>query len=134
MVSDSMCRAHSEVFRLGRQQKNKLSHMNKTARRYDMDEEHSASDSSDPSEVDTVHEPATSPPDAGIAYSYDAVKGPGHGSQILGMALAKAVEKFETRETDKLIKEEYEVVTEEHAHDKSLRKVMEDGDEDFELV
>ena len=68
-------------------------------------------------------------PDAGYTYSFDAPRGPGHGSQILGMALAKAEEKFENKATNKLIKDEYEVVgmeKEEPAH-----AVDEDG---FELL
>ena len=49
-------------------------------------------------------------PDAEIAYSFDAARGPSHGSQILCHALDKAIERFETKETDKLIKNEYEVL------------------------
>ncbi|KAI9850795.1 MAG: hypothetical protein M1838_005050 [Thelocarpon superellum] len=117
-----------------RKRKDKLSHLASTARRHDIDEEQSASDSSDPSELDAVMEPATAVPDAGITYSYDATAGPGRGSQILGMALAKAVEKFETRETDKLIKDEYEVVTEDAEEGKLSKKAGDADDEDFELL
>lgn len=49
-------------------------------------------------------------PDAEITYSYDATRGPSHGSQILSCALAQAVERFETKVTEKLVKEEYEVL------------------------
>ena len=35
---------------------------------------------------------------------------PSQGSQILGLALAKAIERFEVRETDRIIKNEYEVL------------------------
>jgi hypothetical protein len=69
-------------------------------------------------------------PDAGISYSFDAPRGPHQGSQILGMALAKAVEKFEVKATEKLIKDEYEVVGKE--------KEDADGciacEDDYELV
>ena len=68
-------------------------------------------------------------PDAGYTYSFDASRGPGKGSQILGMALAKAVEKYETKATDKLVKEEYEVVPKEKEDEGNVADA--DG---FELV
>lgn len=48
-------------------------------------------------------------PDAEIAYSFDAVRGPGGGSQILSVAVTQALERFENKETEKLAKE-YEFV------------------------
>jgi hypothetical protein len=58
-----------------------------------------------------VEHPSTAPaPDAEVAYSYDAAHGPSHGSQILHHALEKAIVQFEGKETDKLIKNEYEVL------------------------
>lgn len=58
-------------------------------------------------------------PDAEILYSFDAPRGPAEGGHILSMALAKAVEKFEIKETEKLVKNEYEVVDneKEEGHD-----------------
>ncbi len=87
---------------------------------------------SDSSAEEDVKEASAAPePDAGITYSFDAVHGPGKGSQILSMALAKAVEKYEVRATEKLIKEEYEVVAKE-------KEEFHDGyaadEDDFELV
>lgn len=67
----------------------------------------SSSGSSD--EYDEVVSPAQ-PVDAGVAYSFDAARSPSKGSQILNVALAKAVEKFEERETVKLVKSEYDVL------------------------
>lgn len=67
--------------------------------------------SGDSSADEEIEEASAAPvPDADIAYSYDAAQGPNHGSQILGLALAKAIERYEGRETDKLVKEEYEVL------------------------
>jgi hypothetical protein len=67
--------------------------------------------SDDSSADEEVEHPSTAPaPDAEIAYSYDAERGPTHGSQILNVALEKAIERYEIRETDKLIKNEYEVL------------------------
>ncbi|OAL00835.1 hypothetical protein IQ06DRAFT_149624 [Phaeosphaeriaceae sp. SRC1lsM3a] len=58
-----------------------------------------------------VEHPSTAPaPDAEVAYSFDASRGPSHGSQILNHALEKAIERYEIKETDKLIKNEYEVL------------------------
>jgi hypothetical protein len=58
-----------------------------------------------------IEEPSAAPsPDAEITYSFDAQRGPSHGSQVLGQALTQAIERFEVRQTDKLIKEEYEVL------------------------
>ena len=68
-----------------------------------------ASASDESSADEDVEHPSTAP-DADIAYSYDASRGPTHGSQILNYALDKAVERFETKETEKLVKREYEVL------------------------
>ncbi|KAF1932676.1 uncharacterized protein M421DRAFT_416298 [Didymella exigua CBS 183.55] len=67
--------------------------------------------SDDSSADEEVEHPSTAPaPDAEVAYSYDAERGPTHGSQILNVALEKAIERYEIRETDRLIKNEYEVL------------------------
>jgi hypothetical protein len=67
--------------------------------------------SAESSADEEVEHPSTAPaPDADIAYSFDAHRGPSHGSQILNHALDKAVERFETKETEKLVKNEYEVL------------------------
>ena len=70
-------------------------------------------------------------PDADILYSFDAPRGPAEGGQILSMALAKAVEKFETKETEKLVKNEYEVVgfEKEFNHDGYIA-----DEDDFQLI
>lgn len=95
--------------------------------------------SGDSSADEDVEHPSVAPaPDAEITYSYDAEKGPNHGSQILGLALAKAIESYEVRQTDKLIKDEYEVLN----HDaealspgpKVARKGVAAEDEDYEFI
>ena len=87
---------------------------------------------SDSSAEEDVKEGSVAPePDAGISYSFDAPRGPTEGGQILSMALAKAVEKFEIRATEKLVKEEYEIVRKE-------KDDFHDGynadEDDYELV
>ncbi|KAL8694646.1 MAG: hypothetical protein Q9218_000741 [Villophora microphyllina] len=88
----------------------------------------SASDSS--AEEDIREASAAPEPDAGIAYSYDAAHGPNNGGHILSLALAKAVEKYETKATEKLVMEDYEVV-EKETDDASVGY---SADDDFELV
>ena len=94
-------------------QQNKAVHMAKMSRKRDpvFDTDTATSDSS--AEEDVKEASAAPEPDAGYTYSFDAACGPSKGSQILGLALAKAVDKFETKATEKLIKEEYEVVAKE---------------------
>ena len=71
-------------------------------------------DISDSSAEEDVREASAAPePDAEILYSFDAPRGPAEGGYILSMAVAKAVEQFETKETEKLVKNEYEVVGKE---------------------
>lgn len=66
---------------------------------------------SDSSADECVEEPDTAFPGAAdVTYSFDAERGPSSGSQVLGQALEKAIERYEVRVTDKLIKEEYEVL------------------------
>ncbi|KAL2038700.1 hypothetical protein N7G274_008458 [Stereocaulon virgatum] len=112
-------------------QQNKAIHMAKMSRKRDpvFDTDTSTSDSS--AEEDVKEASAAPEPDAGYTYSFDAPRGPSKGSQILGMALAKAVDKFETKVTEKLIKEEYEVVAKEKD---DVRTGYAADEDDFELI
>ena len=88
------------------------------------------------------------PADADITYSFDAPRGPTQGSQIFNVALAQAVEKFEERETVKLVKDEYDVLDADgevvasparKGKEKVKARVMgatrvPDADEDYEFV
>ncbi|KAL9030098.1 MAG: hypothetical protein Q9196_001738 [Gyalolechia fulgens] len=106
-------------------QMEKLSRKNDT--RYDND-----TPVSDSSTEEDVREASAAPePDAGITYSFDVPYGPSKGGQILTMALAKAVEKYETQATEKLIMAEYEVVGKE-PEDSCTGYAADDSD--FELI
>lgn len=113
-------------------QQNKAAQVAKISRKHEsrFDNDTCTSDSS--TDVEDVKDASAAPePDAGYTYSYDAPRGPGRGSQILGIALAKAVEKFETKATEKLVKEEYEVVGNER---EDAHTGYSADDDDFELV
>ena len=92
----------------------------------------SASDESSADE-DVEHPSAAPAPDADIAYSFDAYRGPSHGSQILNHALEKAVQRFETKETEKLVKNEYEVLDLYDETPRPKRHVAPEDDE-YEFV
>ena len=112
-------------------QQNKAAQVAKISRKHEtrFDNDTCTSDSS--TEEDVKEASAAPEPDAGYTYSYDAPRGPGKGSQVFGIALAKAVEKFETKATEKLIKEEYEVVGSEKEETHAGYTA---DDDDFELV
>lgn len=87
----------------------------------------------DSSAGEDVEEGSEAPePDAGISYSFDASRGPTEGRTILGMAFAEAVEKFETKELEKLIKDEYEFIVKEQDRFHNTEYTV-DAD-DFELI
>ena len=93
-----------------------LAHGTKIARKHDMLEGTSASavsDNSSDSNSDRDEVATSTAPDAGVMYSFDAASGPTHGSEILNSALAKAVERFEEKETVRLVKAEYDIVDSE---------------------
>ena len=101
------------------------------ARKHNSRFNHNTSTPNSSAEEDIAESSAAPEPDAGISYSFDAPTGPTEGGQILSMALTKAVEKFEIKATEKLIREEYEVVGKEK--DDSYDGFEADVD-DFELV
>jgi len=82
-----------------------LAHDTKVARKHDMLE--GTDDSSGSDDYDETPSP---PPDVNITYSFDAARGPTKGSQILNVALNKAMQKWEEAETTKLVRSEYELL------------------------
>lgn len=69
--------------------------------------------------------------DSDVFYSFDAPSGPVRSDRILGAAISEAVERFENKETEKLVGE-YEFVTNE---DPNSGEDSTSADEDgFEIV
>ncbi|KAI4231437.1 MAG: hypothetical protein LQ349_005614 [Xanthoria aureola] len=111
--------------------RNKMARMETLSRKHESRLETDTSISDSSAEEEVRESSAAPEPDAGITYSYDAAHGPNQGGQILSMALAKAVERYETQATEKLVMEEYEVVGMEK-EDASTGYAADDGD--FELI
>ena len=116
----------------------------KVARKQDMLDGTAISDDSSNSTSDYEETPSPAV-DSAVMYSFDAARAPSQGSQILNTALAKAVEKFEDRETVKLVKNEYEILDDEgesvgltpakkSKKVKAQAMIVPDADEDYELV
>lgn len=124
-----------------------LAHGARITRKHDMLEGAAAGDesssSSSASASDEHEEPA-----AGVMFSFDAARAPTQGSQILNVALARAVERFEERETAQLVKDEYAVLDTQGevvlaptkarkgkgGKTASSPVVVPDADEDYEFV
>ena len=67
-------------------------------------------------------------------YSYDARSGPNRGSEVLGNAVSKAVERYENKVTEKLVKE-YDVVGKNEEEYTAEDEAEDNKDEDdFELI
>lgn len=105
--------------------------MTKVSRKHEILEESSNNPSDSSADEEVVEASTAREPDADITYSYDACRGPRKGSQVLGQALAKAVEKFETKQTEKLVHDEYDVVNENDDDVHIRQDVVED---DFQMI
>jgi hypothetical protein len=90
-----------------------------------------AYDNADSSADEDVPEPGAASENPNIYYSFDAASAPRQGDHILGIALARAVEKFEIKETEKLVRE-YEFVPHETQSECGDRDNLDE--DDFELV
>jgi hypothetical protein len=77
---------------------------------------------------DEITEASAAPElDAEITYSYDAKKGPGGGSQILSVAVSEAIERYENKETEKIVKQ-YEFIDNRDGY------VADADDDGFEII
>ena len=83
---------------------------------------------------ESVRESSLAPdPEAEYTYSFDAPRGASQGTEVLGEAITQAVERFEMRETQKLVDREYDVVGRDGDEDAEGIGGY-DADDDFELV
>jgi len=119
----------------------------RVTRKHDMLEGNTSDEASPNNSASDFSDGTPSPPaDVDITYSFDASRGPTQGNQIFNVALAQAVEKFEERETVKLVKNEYDVLdadgesvaapsrkTQAKARGMGATRVP-DADEDYEFV
>jgi len=92
----------------------------------------SVSNVSDSSSEEDVRDASAAPvPDADVLYSFDAPSGPGRGADILSHAINKAVQRYENKETEKLVKE-YDLV--EDGKDTGDGYVADADEDDFEVI
>ena len=75
--------------------------------------------------------PSPLAPDSDYTYSFDNPTGPSQGADILGLALEKAVAQYETKATEQLVHNEYEVVAIDKEDERESSQEVED---DFELI
>ena len=68
--------------------------------------------------------------DADITYSFDHATGPTNGDHILGDALTRAVERFETAQTEDLVRKEYEILDDKGEAVRNVRRHGRDSDID----
>jgi hypothetical protein len=74
------------------------------------------------------------PQDWKVMYSFDEDKGPeAHAEQILSAAVAKALDRFETKETEKIVRE-YEFVDQRDTDGSEESGASAAEDDDYEFV
>lgn len=83
------------------------------------------------SDEEVVHSSVAPVPDAEIMYSYDAPSGPSSGSDVLSHAVMAAVKRFENKQTETLIKNEYDLVLDAKETEDAYAG---DAEDDFEVI
>lgn len=104
----------------------------KAAMRLDIGDELANNTTSDSSADEEVKD-ASAAPEPDIMYSYDAKDGPGRGSGILSQAITKAVERFENKETERLVNKEYDVI-DGYDQEKDVVGGYDADEDEFEMV
>ena len=130
------CRAYGRNFSTMKQsEKRKVTAQNATVARKAFRSEvlDTAIGSSDSSagEEDAGDASAAPVPDVEIMYSYDATHGPGKGTDVLSHAVIKAVQRYETKVTEKLVKE-YEFV--DNGREFADGYFADADEDDFEMI
>lgn len=80
-----------------------------------------------------VHPESTPADDPNLFYSFDAMRSPGHGEHILSVALARAMDRFEVKETEKVVRE-YEIVEYDEGSEDGVSDVASADEDGFEVV
>jgi hypothetical protein len=115
----------------------------KLARKQEMlsaGQDYNSSDDSSASAGEEVDAEATAPDAAQVMYSFDASRAPTQGSQILNAALAQAIDKYEDKETTKLVNNEYDVLDSQADDEDNLglttgkSKVVDAEDAEYEFL
>lgn len=83
------------------------------------------------SDEDVAEISAAPIPESEIMYSYDAHSGPSTGSDVLSNAIMQAVKRFENKQTEQLVKNEYDMVLDGKEVEDAYAG---DAEDDFELV
>lgn len=87
---------------------------------------HVLSDTSD----EEITDPSAAPEEEqDVMYSYDAHTGPNSGNDLLSHAVLQAVKKYENKQTEQLVKREYDLVSDTREFEDSH-----DAEDDFELI
>lgn len=89
------------------------------------------SDTSGDEEVAHINEAPV--PESEIMYSYDAKSGPSNGADVLSNAVMQAVKRYENKQTEQLIKNEYDTMP-DHKEFEDIDAYAGDVEGDFELV
>jgi len=137
--------AKSKLSALREPRSEKQGHINraKTSRKRDLhfDTIDSLETTDSSADEETEAASAAPEPDAGCAYSFDHPRGPSQGSQVLGHALAQAVDRFETKATEKLVQDEYlvldsdgETLATSRAKKAERTQSSYDEDDDYEIL
>jgi len=109
----------------------------KMAQRHDIIDNRAAHSDSSGDEM-PLESSAAPEPDADVAYSFDEPRGPTQGSTVLSTALAKAVERFENTVTEKLVKDEYEVLGDADVRTPikkgGKRSMLAEEEDDYEFI
>ena len=108
----------------------KQGHLAKKVLQNDFNEVNGASDTGSSDEEVVGNNEATAVPEAEIMYSFDS-RGPSTGADILSDAVMQAVKRFENKQTEQLVKNEYDLVMD--GKDDELAYAG-DAEDDFELV